>query len=158
MDNTDKKTMSLPNKGFLKEVKALLDEGQKVRIPVKGRSMRPFLQDGDAVVLAPLDICPVRWGRIVLARTDLCGIVLHRVALINKGIIWLIGDAHFRQREQTTEKEVLAVVVAAYRKGKDLKLDSFGWRCAVMAWFLLLPFRGCLLRIYDRLNRKTIEQ
>jgi hypothetical protein len=154
MDNTKRKTMALPNKGFLKEVKALLDEGKQVRIPVKGRSMRPFLEDGDAVVLAPVNTCPVRWGKIVLAHTDLCGIVLHRVVLINKGIIWLIGDAHFRQKEQTTEKEVLAVVVAAYRKGKDLRLGSFGWNCAVMGWFLLLPFRGYLLKIYDRLNRK----
>lgn len=150
--------MALPNEGFLKEVKALLDEGQQVRIPVKGRSMRPFLEDGDAVVLAPVTIRPIRWGSIVLARTDLCGIVLHRVVLIRKGIIWLIGDAHFRQREQTTEREVLAVVVAAYRKGRDLKLDSFSRRCALLVWFLILPLRGYLLRLYDRLNRKTIEQ
>jgi hypothetical protein len=155
MDSKSGKIMSLPNEWFLKEVKTLLDKGQQVRIPVKGRSMRPFLQDGDTVVLAPINDRSVRWGKIVLARTDLCGTVLHRVVLINKGIIWLMGDAHFRQREQTATQAVLAVVVAASRNGKDLKLNSFGWHCATLIWFLLLPFRGWLLRSYDRLNRKN---
>jgi hypothetical protein len=154
MDNMNEKITILPNELFFKEVKALLEEGQQVRIPVKGRSMRPFLQDGDTVVLAPVNLCPIRWGKIVLARTNICNIVLHRVVLINKDKIWLMGDAHARQREQTVEKKVLAVVVAACRKNKDLKLDSFGKRCAVVVWFLLLPFRGYLLRLYDRLYRK----
>jgi hypothetical protein len=157
MNNTEKK-ITIPNELFFKEVKSLLEEGQQVRIPVKGRSMRPFLQDGDTVVLAPVNVCPIRWGKIILARTNINIIVLHRVALISKNTIWLMGDAHSRQREQTTEKEVLAVVVAAYREYRDLKLNSFGKRCALMVWFLLLPFRGCLLRLYDWLNRKKIKE
>ncbi|MDR1527489.1 MAG: S24/S26 family peptidase [Dysgonamonadaceae bacterium] len=150
----DQRIISFPNELFFKEVKALLDEGQYVRITVKGRSMRPFLQDGDTVVLAPVDGRSIRWGTIVLARTDLCGIVLHRVAWMRKGKIWLMGDAHFRQREQTVKKDVLAIVVGAEKDGKKLKLDSFGSNCAVVLWFLLLPFRGYVLRVYDRLNQK----
>jgi hypothetical protein len=154
MDNAEHKIISFPNELFFKEVKVLLDEGKKVRITVKGRSMRPFLEDGDTVVLAPVSVRPIRWGVIVLARTSLCGIVLHRVALMGKDRIWLMGDAHSRQRERTTKKEVLAVVVSACRKEKELKLDSFGLNCAMVLWFLLLPFRGRLLRLYDRLNQK----
>jgi len=45
-------------------------------------------------------------------------------------------------------------MVAAYRKGKKLKLDSFGSRCVVVLWFLAFPFRGYVIKIYDVLNRK----
>jgi phage repressor protein C with HTH and peptisase S24 domain len=154
MDSANQKIIPFPNELFFREVKTLLDQGQQVRITVKGRSMRPFLQDGDTVVLAPASIRPIRWGMIVVARTDLCGIVLHRVVLISKDKIWLMGDAHTRQCERTTKKDVMATVVAAYRNSKELKLNSFGLNCARVLWFLLLPFRGYLLRLYERLNQK----
>jgi hypothetical protein len=154
MDNAGKKTILLPNESFFREVKALLDDGKQVHIPVKGRSMRPFLRDGDTAILAPVSVCPIRWGKIVLARTDICGIVLHRVALMSNGRIWLIGDAHSRQRERIEAKDVLAVLVVAYRDGKKLKTGSFSSNCIALLWFLLLPFRGRLLNAYDQLNPK----
>ena len=149
-----RKTISVPNELFFKEVKALLDEGKKVRIPVKGKSMRPFLQDGDTVLLTQASNRPIRWGTIVVAHTTVCGIVLHRVVYQNKNGLWLVGDAHSRQKEHTTAGDVLAVVAAAYGRDRKPKLDSFGSRCAVVLWFLILPFRGYLLRVYDVLSRK----
>ena len=144
----------IPNELFFKEVKVLLDEGKQVRIPVKGKSMRPFLRNGDTVLLAHVSNRSIRWGAIVLARTSDYGIVLHRVVYKNNDKLWLAGDAHSRQREQTTVDDVLAIMVAAYRKGKKLKLDSFGSRCVVVLWFLAFPFRGYVIKIYDVLNRK----
>jgi hypothetical protein len=149
------KTISLPNESFFKEVKALLDEGKHVHIPVKGKSMRPFLHDGDTVVLSPVCEHPVRWGRIVLARTVMRSYVLHRVVFRRKEKLWLMGDAYSRQKEQIAEKDILAVTTLVVRKGKELKLDSFGMRCMVAIWFLMLPVRGYLIRIYDKLNRKN---
>jgi len=148
------KTISFPNELFFKEVKTLLDEDKQVRIPVKGRSMRPFLQDGDTVILDPVRDRSVRWGMIVLARTTTCGVVLHRVVFKSKDKLWLMGDALSRKREQTVVKEVLAVVVAAQRKGEKRELNSYGWRSVAILWFLILPLRENLLRIYDKLNQK----
>jgi hypothetical protein len=154
MDSTNQKTIPFPNELFFREVKTLLDDGQQVRITVKGRSMRPFLQDGDTVLLAPVDARPIRWGAIIVARTDVCGIVLHRVVWTSRNKIWLMGDAHSRQRERTTKKEVLAIAVAASGNGKDRKLNSVKSNCARLLWFLLIPVRSRLLRLYDRLNQK----
>ena len=149
------KTISVPNDLFFNEVKILLDEGKQVRIPLKGRSMRPFLLDGDSVLLSPVSDCKIHWGDILLARTAMYGIVLHRVVFRKKEKLWLMGDAHSRQKEQIVESDVLAVTATAFRKGKELKLDSFGRRCAVVLWFLMTPFRGFVVRIYDRLNKKN---
>ena len=144
------KTVSLPNQSFFNEVKALLDEGKKVRIPVKGSSMLPFLRNGDTVELLPVSDHKVRWGEIVLARTNTGRIVLHRVVFRKKDRLWLMGDAHSRQKEQVAVEDVWASAVTAYRKGKMRKLDSFLRRCAVVCWFLVLPFRGLLLKIFKR--------
>ena len=151
--NLHTRTILVPNELYFNEVKMLLDEGKQVRIPVKGRSMRPFLQDGDTALLTPVDKRPIHWGDIVLARTATCGIVLHRVVFRKKETLWLMGDAHSRQKEKTTESDVLAVTATAFRKGKELKLDSFGRRCAVVLWFLMIPFRGFTVRIYDRISK-----
>ena len=152
------KTILFPNELYFKEVKALLDDGKRVRIPVKGRSMRPFLRDGDTVLLSAVPEQSIRWGLIVLARTTVCGIVLHRVVYKNKDRLYLVGDAHSRQKEHIMIGDILAVAVAANRKGKDLKLNSFGSRCAVVFWFLALPFREYLIKIYDALSRKKIKK
>jgi ribosomal protein L24 len=147
------KPLSLPVGSFFDEVKTLLDKGNQVRIPVKGRSMRPFLKDGDTVILASKNDRSVRWGDIVLACTTTNRIVLHRVVYRKKDTIWLMGDAHSRQKEQTMKIDVLAVAISAHRKGKELKINSFLWRCTVMIWFIVLPLRGILVRIYDLFNR-----
>ena len=148
------KTIALPNESFFVEVKALLDEGKQVRIPVKGRSMRPSLQDGDTVELTPVTGRTIHWGEIVLACIDTNHFVLHRVVFKKKDELWLMGDAHSRQKEQITLDDVWAVTTTAYRKGRMRKLDSFWRRCAVVCWFLAMPFRGFLLKIYDKLNQK----
>ena len=149
------KTISIPNDLFFKEVNILLQEGKQVRIPVKGRSMRPFLLDGDTALLTPASKQSVRWGDIVLARTTTGRIVLHRVVFRKKQNLWLMGDAHSRQKERTTESNVLAITAIVIRKGKELKLVSFGRRCTGMIWFLMIPFREYIVRLYDKLNRKT---
>jgi len=147
------KTISVPNELFFKEVKALLDEGKQVRIPVKGKSMRPFLQHGDTAVLAPVGGRTIRWGDIVLARTRSSSIVLHRVVYRKNEKLWLMGDAHSRQKEQTTTNDILAVTELVYSKGKEMKLNTTGRRCMTVVWFLILPFRGIIVRTINLINR-----
>ena len=148
----------LPNEAYFREVKALLDDGKQVRIPIKGKSMRPFIQNKDTVELVPAGDRAIRWGMVVLAWSEQYGIILHRVAFRKKEHVWLIGDAHSKQFEKVMVKDVWAITETAYRRGKKLKLNSFRRRCAVVCWFLALPFRGILLRLYDKLNHKKYER
>ena len=147
------RTISLPNESFFSEVKALLDEGKQVRIPVKGRSMRPFLQDGDTVELICITNHNIKWGDIVLARTNTGHIVLHRVVCRKKDRLWLMGDAHSGKKEYIAMSDVLAYTTTSYKKGRKRRLNSFGKRCAVVCWFLLMPFRGLLIKMYEKLNQ-----
>jgi len=147
------KTITLPNESFFTEVKALLDNGKQVTIPVKGSSMRPFLRNGETVELIPATGHKIHWGEIVLARTDDGRIVLHRVVQSKKDRLWLMGDAHSRQKERITAGNVWAFTTTAYRKGRKRQLNSFWRRCAVFCWFLLLPCRRLILRMFDKIKR-----
>ena len=51
--------VQIPNSQFFALAKQLLQEGKKIEITVKGNSMRPFLSDGETVVVTPVAVdCP----------------------------------------------------------------------------------------------------
>jgi rhamnosyl/mannosyltransferase len=143
------KNVVVPNDLYFKEVKRLLETGKRVLIQVRGKSMRPFLQDGDTVELIPATDRSVRWGTIVLAHLDDYGVILHRVIRRKKEKVWLRGDAHSRSKEVTSVQEVWAYTETAFRKGKKRNLLSFRRKCAVACWYLLTPLRGIFLKLSD---------
>lgn len=73
----------IPNDLFFEQVKERLNAGQKVKIPVAGKSMEPFLQNGDLVVLKKFEEKDLINGKIVLAYFN-NAYVLHRVVKIKK--------------------------------------------------------------------------
>lgn len=82
----EKKILSkriIPNDLFFEQVKERLNAGQKVKIPVAGKSMEPFLQNGDLVVLKKFEEKDLINGKIVLAYFN-NAYVLHRVVKIKK--------------------------------------------------------------------------
>lgn len=149
----DTNRVLLSNDVFFGEVKNLLEAGRQVRIPVQGQSMRPFLRDGDTVVLAPAGVRDIRKGTVVLARTAQ-GVVLHRVVKLDKQELTLAGDANAFRVEKADWAQVAGMVVAAGRNGRELPWHSFPLRVAVCLWRLIRPLNGYLLAAYDRLKKK----
>ena len=139
---------------ILMEVKALLEAQKKVAIYVRGGSMRPFLRDGDKVVLIPANIRNVKEGMIVLAQTSL-GTVLHRVVSINSERVLLRGDANLCQLEQANIENIWGIVSDAYRKENELNLYSYRMYVAIRIWNWLRPLRGGLLLINDWWYKKN---
>lgn len=148
MDTSVYKSRIFPNTPFFSEVERLLKDNLKVTFHAKGGSMRPFLQDGDTVRLAPIIPGQVRKGDIVLAHTAF-GILLHRVVSIRKDQIVLAGDAN-RRLEYTDESRIIGVVDAAWRGKRELRVNGFPKRVLACLWYGLRPFRGHLLGIYER--------
>ena len=69
----------------------MLEEGHSVTLPLRGYSMRPFLEDGRdmALLTSPVDI---KVGDPVLAETQPGFYVLHRIVDMNDEQVVLIGD------------------------------------------------------------------
>ncbi|KUY27441.1 S24 family peptidase [Elizabethkingia ursingii] len=143
----EKKILSkriIPNDLFFEQVKERLNAGQKVKIPVAGRSMEPFLQNGDLVVLKRFDENDLVNGKIVLAYFN-NAYVLHRIVRIKEDTVTLAGDGNIQQVEIITNKDILAVVIQAYRGEKELSINTLLGRI----WYKLRIIRAVYSKILE---------
>ena len=115
-------------------IEGLLREGTGVRIPIYGRSMRPFLRDGMIATISPIRGCP-RMGEIVLYRRDDGNIRLHRVMRIRAGgtagesRVLLRGDA-FGSGAEWLGLELCLGCLRDYRVAGGSIRTNRGWRLA----------------------------
>ena len=115
--------VQVPNSQFFALAKQLLREGKKIEIPVKGGSMRPFLFDGETVVVAPVGVdCPLRKCDIILAETSTGQVMMHRIREISPAGIRMKGDGNLYQSELIRPEEVMGRVLSVVRHGKTISL------------------------------------
>ena len=135
----------MANEVFLPQVVALLEEGHTATLPLRGRSMRPFLEDGrDKALLQIVDT--YREGDAVLAEISRGHFVLHRIIKIEGTRVTLRGDGNLGD-EHCRLEDIRAKAVGFYRKGRT-KLDSTDgrkWRVYSWWWTRLYPLRRYLL-------------
>ena len=135
----------MANEVFLPQVVALLEEGHTATLPLRGRSMRPFLEDGrDKALLQIVDT--YREGDAVLAEISRGHFVLHRIIKIEGTHVTLRGDGNLGD-EHCRLEDIRAKAVGFYRKGRT-KLDSTDgrkWRVYSWWWTRLYPLRRYLL-------------
>ena len=147
MDNNNStiQTRQVANEVFLPQVIAMLHEGHTATIPLRGRSMRPFLEDGrDKALLQLCDM--VEKGDAVLAEISKGRFVLHRIVRIDGNQVTLRGDGNLSD-ERCTLGDIRAKAIGFYRKGRE-KLDSTDgrkWRIYSWWWTRLYPIRRYLL-------------
>ena len=138
--------MQLPNSIIIPEVARLVNEGKSVTLPLRGYSMRPYLEDqcDKGLLVKPKE--PLKVGDVILAEIEPQRYALHRIVKIEGEDITMYGDGNFSP-EHIKRADVLAIATGFYRKGSK-KLDSVDtiyykvyWR----AWVALRPVRRYLL-------------
>lgn len=141
------KTKQMPNAEFLPFVISELEsvKGKTVTLPLRGRSMRPFLEDGrDCALLIAAEL--VNEGDAVLAETYPGHFVLHRIIKIDGRQVVLRGDGNFGN-EYCTLDDVKAKALGFYRKGRKHldATDGTKWLVYSWLWTRLYPIRRYLL-------------
>jgi len=106
----------------------ILEKGKSVRFQAKGWSMRPFIQDGDFIVVNPIENSSIKTGDVVFYLTTENKIIVHRVIrkYKKKGRMTVLikGDASFSSPEKVEIQNVLGKVVAVERNGRKKRLDT----------------------------------
>ncbi len=146
------KELRIANSELIPKVIELLNEGHTVTLPLKGRSMRPFLQDGrDKALLTKAK--NIKRGDAVLAEIDNTRYVLHRIFKIDGDAVTLLGDGNLLP-EHCTVKDVKGFVIGFYRKGSEKidKTNGIKWTSYSFVWMLLLPIRRYLLAALRLIN------
>lgn len=133
-------------------LRLLLDEGLVTRLRLTGASMSPLLRQGDLVILAPPGGRPIRAGDVVAFVADGRRLVIHRAVAAGHGRIHTRGDALGHGDRPLPEDDVVAVVSAAERRGRRLRL-GLGPERRVVAWLSRRGWLAPLLRPWRRLVR-----
>ena len=137
---------------LIPSVLEFIAEGHTVTLPLRGWSMRPFLEhERDKAILSRVDNLAV--GDIVLAEVAKDRYVLHRLVRIDGNQLTLLGDGNMKP-EHCLRQDVRAKATGFLRKGRE-KVDrpeQMKWRLYAAYWMRQPLFvRRCLLAIYRRL-------
>ena len=139
------RTIQMANAMLLPEIIKLLEEGHTATLPLRGFSMRPFLEDSrDKALLRKPESINV--GDAVLAEIAPRHFVLHRIVSIQGDNVTLRGDGNINT-EHCKLSNIKATAIGFYRKGRE-NLDStsgWKWRTYSWLWTRLLPLRRYLL-------------
>ena len=148
---TETTVKTLANNIVIKDAIALVREGRRVVLPVKGFSMNPFIiGDRESVELVSPHQ-PLKVGDVVLAWVNGTHYVVHRIIGIDGDKVTLMGDGNIAGVEHCTTDELAAVaeyVVAPSGKRRYLYTD--GRMRFARLWGRLLPVRRWILAIYRR--------
>lgn len=107
---------------------------------VTGGSMMPMLYGlRDSVCLQPVGK-PLQKGDVILYRRDNGAYVLHRILKVRGESLTLCGDNQCRT-EAVRQTQVLAVVTAFTRKGKQWTVQQKAYRRYVAFWVAMHPLR-----------------
>ena len=111
-----------------------------------GRSMRPFLRSGeDLMVIRANDGIRCRKYDAVLYKRDSGKYVLHRIIKVREKDYVLSGDNIWMIEKGIRDDQILGVLTTVIRDGKPLDVNSPGYMRKVTLWWMLSPFRACLL-------------
>ena len=130
----------------------------RIAYTVSGVSMRPLIREGrDVVVIerrSPDEIR--RYDAVLFRRPGVKGrgeYVLHRVlARRSDGRFWIVGD-NCVSGEDVAPENVLGVMTALNRGGRNVRLTGKAYRAYVRLWCAPWRLRFVLLRILHLIRR-----
>lgn len=148
---TGTRTIEIPNAILIPEIIKYLEQGHTVTLPLKGFSMRPFLESNRdmALLTSPKNI---KVGDPVLAEIAPKQYVLHRIININGEHVTLLGDGNLTP-EYCLLSSIKASIDGFYRKGRKKldRTDGRKWKLYSKIWMMLRPLRRWLLAFYRRI-------
>lgn len=131
-----------------------IDGGGTVTFTPNGTSMLPMLRDGKDVVVLKKPAGRLHLFDVPLYRRDNGRYVLHRVIDFSRdGSYVMCGDNQFALEKGIRDDQIIAVMIAFYRKGKAYKPNSFRYRLYVNFWYYTRPVR----RAYGGSKRRVFK-
>ena len=143
----------LSNAEFLPHVIELANAGHEVTIPLRGYSMRHFLEDGrDKAILIKINR-KLQIGDVVLAEIRPGSYALHRIIYVDDRRVQMLGDGNINPDPVIPVGNVKLIVKAFIRKnsGKKDFVDGKRFQLYSKVWIKLTPIRRWLLAFWRRM-------
>lgn len=109
---------------FMPIIEERIALGHSVALSVRGTSMLPTLKEGrDSVVLSPINGELKRYDIPLYKRRD-GGYVIHRIVGLCDGKYTMAGDNQYVYEKGIEQSQIIAVVTAIRRDGREILTDS----------------------------------
>ena len=134
-------------------IRQLLEAGQQVKFSPHGVSMLPMLRDGKDTVTLTKPEGKLKKYDIPLYRRSQGSYVLHRVVGENEKGYLLCGDHQTALEEGVQDSQIIGVVCAFTRKGKEYSVTQKIYRLYAKIWVAIRPLRRIVMGGLHRLIR-----
>ena len=123
----------------------------------QGDSMLPLIREGrDLVIIRPAAGRLKKYD-VPLYRRDSGQYVLHRILSVRETDYVLCGDNRRKKETGITDRQIIGVLSAVVRDGKEIPVTSLKYRLYVHLWCDLFPLRALILRFAGYKRRKRTK-
>ena len=154
-----RKIAHLKDADLLELSKDIFRKGKSARFQAQGWSMRPFIRDGDFIVVSPIKNSSIKTGDVVFYLTTENKVIVHRVIKKykkdkdNRITMLIKGDATFSSPEKVEMQNVLGKVVAVERKGRKKRLDTKLYQIKGLLFAGVSPFSQWTYPFFSKIKK-----
>ena len=123
----------------------------KIVVTNVGVSMRPLIKQGrDIMIITKKDGRLHKYDVPLYKRRD--QYVLHRIVKVRENDYVILGDNCAAKEYGITDDQIIGVMTSLVRNGKEIDLNSFGYKLYVRVWCALAPVRIICKRVIGALK------
>jgi signal peptidase I len=160
--------MNLNSQELIELSKEMIRDGYRVRLQAAGKSMYPFIRDGDIIEIERVNVQQIKLGDIIFYHNEDRGIFAHRVIRKSSGnldpLFITKGDANSDSGEEVKPDKILGRVITIERNGQKIRLGCFINRfisacyakvSPLSKWIYFVPrkFKHAIMEPTSRLRR-----
>ena len=113
----------------------------KIVVTTVGISMRPLIKQGRDSVMIEKPSTRLNKNDVALYKRYDGKYVLHRIVEVRPDDYVFLGDNCMSKEYGIKDDQVIGVMTALVRGGKDVDLEGFGYKFYVSMWSMLTPVR-----------------
>lgn len=152
VENTASSTCTVHIEEIMPLITERLSAGQSVCFSPRGISMLPMLKQGRDTVTLTAVTKPLKKYDIPLYRRDNGKYVLHRIIKIGESFT-CIGDNQFTAEQDIKKEQIIAIVSAFTRNGKEYSVDNLCYKIYCRFWHFSRFPRRCIRALFLRIKR-----
>ena len=126
-----------------------------------GTSMRPLIRQGkDVMIIKSVDnCCKLKKMDVPLYKRENGQYVLHRIIKVTKDGYVIRGDNTYSNEYGVTDSQILGVLSGVIRNGKEISVNSLGYRVYSYFWLYTYYIRKVVvwMKRKKRLSKSTLQ-
>ena len=113
----------------------------------KGNSMYPLIRQGKDVLIIKKVNSRLKKMDVPLYKRESGQYVLHRIIKVNENDYVLRGDNTYYNETGIRDDQLLGVLSGVIREGKEISVDSFGYKLYSYFWYYTYYLRKLIIKI-----------